>query len=1827
MISEPSGDATTTLYLEATQSSQYPLGVLTSIVDTFINDGTTTEYMTQHVGTEIDSMYAKIATTSSREYYRIAPTASQDYNSPARPTGLIGSSTSLDIHGPESTYYTVEEYRTYLDGHYAHLVSSISNVVTDAEAIQPTPRFELDGALNSDSLFSSYGVESGVRIKTIGAIEAKLEEAVEELENEIEDFSESVSGSVKRPRQIDLDDLIAIESENLEIEASPVSSTQSLPTFTVGSNGELNFPTPSVEAVEPIVEKDPIERQHRFLAVKETKSALDTVTYVGFVDFTTTIDDTVVIFSPKNNYNTKTSNAFPSRIEPTRAFTAIGEPTLAETTPQIAVRGEIINEEIDFEDTDEDSRKPQSGIDALKSLLASSAAQRTSIRGASLRSRFSSSPFSSSVSPTASFPSNVASDAPELESGNDLLIDLVPSIESDVELVFKTLFTTYTYATTYITINTTRVKSREETISNVITLTNILKPTDLPAISSSCQLDSGCLFASTDILDNFSEGFIGRPNFKSIEEPRSDGGRQVATQLEEGLEVDAVLNTVYTTYTFFETQTESGIETTSTRTEVYSNIHTSEVPNFSLAESILPTSTLNINLDLETSTSAPRAEGRSIFPVRRLEVSSFRNMQLQSDLTTPETITTTGSDEITTAEQVAEIASTRATSEIEDEEFLISTDETPALTEEITEVSSTAITESAEELNPEAVEKVYRTLFTTLSYMTTLFSDNTTSVTTNFETITNVITDGIQPTLVQPTDVTFFTTFTYWTTYIDEFNNNSSLVVSSEETITDVVPNTFLALGASGIEATPTTKTVIEQTEFALPVLSLEAADVSESDLTSTFPPNLQSSEEEEDPKLADVATESIESSLSFEDIDNDLILTTEPDAVTETAEEAKDEDTEKNNIVRPSRGRGRISISRPGNTFTPVIRPLLGNRKPARFFRPSNLVASTTVATRTRNSVKPTLIATPASSAILNTPIFESSSRILASASIFNRGASRSFASPSFQPSAGFASSINPTSVIDDRGSATFSTSSQGELTPSVVISPLRLRRPNPFRARLKELQLEKIEKIRKGNDNSLNADDDKNDDDDINSLPIPNFPSIPGGNAPIFISSQRQKITRNPGVTAESKIEIPDDIAARRERAREKIKSLFSRRQPFQQSRRKRQVAFGAEFGSRTSQILRRSQSFPQSYPQDNPSYSAYGQPYNPQYNPPFTAFSNSYDNRNNNDAIYSSSSENSKTSNTFRRQVPEAPPSSSRSRSRSRSRFSESQASSSSPPTSATTSRSRTRFRNFRVQSTEPTTTPEPVSSRFRPRGQSSDSRSINSFSSTRNQNRFSLDTRTSSREPSTRSRFSNPTSSRNSLFTRGKVVDYGEYDYYDYEDTDIQSSDSSIPDFITVTHQVPVATRIPVVEFGQTEFRDILSTSPSLEVLAVTALKSTDVNNSPVIYAKAITATPKPGVKEVLFDALRATETTSISFTPTKIRGRRTSFSQIVPSTIYNVETITTQIVEPIDQNQLLNSLLQHLLLGQTPLQQTTAPIIPPPQVVTQTPGTQLITHTSTYITTITEESSRILPITLRGRAIKTTIVESSSKVVTATEFSTETIVHSAIAPTQALQPIAATEAPDINVQLASLLPALLGSNLFNSKPTAQEQALEQQKQALLAAQLQEQQEQLARQEQEQLNEELLAQINLDDFTDEDLANLDIDAVLEAVANKNPGILFPDKNLLETVKPTPVVPSGPKSTLVTIFKSGETPGEFTSLVSTVFLEERRIRREIKPAQATQIIETTQIPDLIRGQDESNVIETLGGQRGPVHIQLYSGETYIESSLVEPSSSLKTQSLYIP
>jgi len=458
-------------------------------------------------------------------------------------------------------------------------------------------------------------------------------------------------------------------------------------------------------------------------------------------------------------------------------------------------------------------------------------------------------------------------------------------------------------------------------------------------------------------------------------------------------------------------------------------------------------------------------------------------------------------------------------------------------------------------------------------------------------------------------------------------------------------------------------------------------------------------------------------------------------------------------------------------------------------------------------------------------------------------------------------------------------------------------------------------------------------------------------------------------------------------------------------------------------------------------------------------------------------------------------------------------------------------------------------------------------------------------------------------------------------------------------------VPIATQIPIVKFGHTELRDILSTSPSLEVVAVTALKSTDISASPIIFANAHTLTPQPGVRDIFFDALRATETTSVTFTPTKIRGRRTSFSHAIPTTIYNVETVSTQVIEPVDQNQLLNSLLQQLLLGQNTNQQSplrpNQPLFANQPVGPTTPVTNLVTHTSTYVTTITEEVSSVIPITFRGKPITTTLVESSTKVITATEFSTETQVTSAvIQPTQVipqLPVIQPTQAPvnplAANPQLASLIPALLGAqqaNLFNKQNEAallQQQLLEQQQQQQLAEQLLAQQlaeQERAEREQEQhdaFNEELLARLNLDDFSDEDLANLgSLEAVVEAVAKQqlNPisspktPIKFPNRNLFGTLPLNPITtaeeiskPEAPKSSIITIFKSGSTPGDFTKVLSTVFLNERRKRSSlnIRPSSPLRVV-MTEAPLL-----EAPFLE--GSPRGLVRVPLPSED--IQSGLV--------------
>jgi len=189
-------------------------------------------------------------------------------------------------------------------------------------------------------------------------------------------------------------------------------------------------------------------------------------------------------------------------------------------------------------------------------------------------------------------------------------------------------------------------------------------------------------------------------------------------------------------------------------------------------------------------------------------------------------------------------------------------------------------------------------------------------------------------------------------------------------------------------------------------------------------------------------------------------------------------------------------------------------------------------------------------------------------------------------------------------------------------------------------------------------------------------------------------------------------------------------------------------------------------------------------------------------------------------------------------------------------------------------------------------------------------------------------------------------------------------------------------------------------------------------------------------------------------------------------------------------------------------------------------------------------------------------------------------------------------------------------------------LQQQQDALLAQQFQEEFEQFQLEEslseQEFLNEQLLAQLNLDDFTDEELANLDIDAVVDAVTNSqssNP-LIFPKKNLFGTspISAPKIEADSPKSSVITIFKSGSTPGDFTRVFSTVYFDDKKRRRretsenDIQPSLPVFVTRT----DVVEGASGVSDLDSgryiLGGPRSPVSADLWDlTDLYIQSGLV--------------
>lgn len=386
------------------------------------------------------------------------------------------------------------------------------------------------------------------------------------------------------------------------------------------------------------------------------------------------------------------------------------------------------------------------------------------------------------------------------------------------------------------------------------------------------------------------------------------------------------------------------------------------------------------------------------------------------------------------------------------------------------------------------------------------------------------------------------------------------------------------------------------------------------------------------------------------------------------------------------------------------------------------------------------------------------------------------------------------------------------------------------------------------------------------------------------------------------------------------------------------------------------------------------------------------------------------------------------------------------------------------------------------------------------------------------------------------------------YRDSTDYDSHSFSSSFDGTITVTHQIPTEVTIPVVNGKVTEYKNVITAKPSLEVLGPYQYTTTTgkLGNVLIQLTSEITSTLPNGIMEVTKFLVYETPTTSITFTPTTLRGRKTSFSHIVPSTVYDVKAEVSTVQPQIAANApLANLLLSQLLLGNLNLQPNGQPLNPllglqNQQIAPPTPTTEFKTKTTTYVTTVTDHTSTVLPLTFRGKEILTTIVDSSTQVITATEYITETVV---ITPTAAL----GTNPQQIN---SLLLPALLQAQLLQPQPPTVNPLLGNAQQPILPQDiLNIQDDKLQLEEPAQRFKKRKPVEN-----DDDSGRLSQEAEFEEILEQ-PKLEQKTRKKIKVKsgnkKPPDVPPPIAETSVITLYVSGRKPGDFSTILSTVTL----------------------------------------------------------------------------
>ncbi|XP_017056761.1 uncharacterized protein LOC108098397 isoform X1 [Drosophila ficusphila] len=369
-------------------------------------------------------------------------------------------------------------------------------------------------------------------------------------------------------------------------------------------------------------------------------------------------------------------------------------------------------------------------------------------------------------------------------------------------------------------------------------------------------------------------------------------------------------------------------------------------------------------------------------------------------------------------------------------------------------------------------------------------------------------------------------------------------------------------------------------------------------------------------------------------------------------------------------------------------------------------------------------------------------------------------------------------------------------------------------------------------------------------------------------------------------------------------------------------------------------------------------------------------------------------------------------------------------------------------------------------------------------------------------------------------------------------DLQSIEHEVHS-ITVTHFIPSELTIPVVNGHVTEYKNIVTAKASTEVVGPDDyMQVLGTNGLSSIYLnREISSINIAGATEHTKYLLHESITSSIIFTPTTIRGRKTSFSHVVPSTAYSVEYLVTTIQPQIPDNApLANILLSQLLLGNLNLPaqpilgavgQLTSATLAPTSVE---PVTEYRTHTSTYVTTIFDGKSTILPITFQGKKILTTVYDTTAQTITATEYSVDTIVNTVPLPynTQSIG-----QAAQVNNLLLQQLLLQQQQDGF-SLPQAVSKTVS--PQIFLSENLQDLEE----------GSRLSKQTDVDFENDSDFMSISSESQ-PTKSNRKKSRKTSSGHKRSKQRNVAVEPQDPS--VVTLYVSGRRPGEFSTVLSTV------------------------------------------------------------------------------